>query len=838
MTSPTASNASAASKATELLVKYPSLLEALRNAYMGNYQVILSLLSAIDQGKERKALVDTLIENCDQVVDLREIILEFRLQYSTSGGDEKTRVAWLDRAEQALERYFFLICFASYVEDEDAGTTGRTFADWLIERPEIWNHIRALRGRGGSRLFVFTPVNDLSLLTRVTQPREQQLLPTTHKTAYLKSEGDIYDHSVLGDEWSQYIIANRSGIVLRAGTLLKSDQWQTDSADSREQLPGAVGFRHIPATDLFALGSSHADAVAPIIERVRAIVPHAKKILWINLREEPIVMIASVPYCLRKETMSLRNVKDYSGVSASRLEIFDERLASDVLSELRTFDGKLLVHEELEPGIVRPVWEDVRPDEVQTVGQVMDDAKRNITGVEFRYMRLPITSRSVIQYDDIHSLISTCLRGEYQKDCAVILNDQLGRGRATVISVILNLIIRWIKRFKTTQAGGQPSRNSARLHPQPNHRSSWQLVNSCLRCLPVNGLDVKQQVDDVVDQCGESYNVREVIELLYKKADSAEKENVRKSFIKQCKTSLSIYMELLQFQAYLSDVTPDVATEKCTFQQWMRSQPVFATFEQELHHGNLDILMPIPTLDTLDGPASLDEAEKIVLSRHGSILSSGTIVKSDLFLGLQKQSLPERIDGAANFRDVPLLVPVHGQAPSNRHIYGTGMPTAVGLRNALKRMHAEPGGPRNVVWTSLREEPVLYIAGVPYVLRLADKPITNIEAQGVESSVVESQERKFKEDVLAEIRETGRILLHDEKETHPGSFEVVAIFESVEPQDVMTPRELYEQVKEEGYHVKYQRFCVTDERSPLPTVFEALIHSTEEHLLEKDTDFV
>ena len=71
---------------------------------MGNYQVILSLLSSIDQGRERKNLVDTLIENCDQVINLREVILEARLQYSISGVDEKTRVIWLDRAVQAVSR--------------------------------------------------------------------------------------------------------------------------------------------------------------------------------------------------------------------------------------------------------------------------------------------------------------------------------------------------------------------------------------------------------------------------------------------------------------------------------------------------------------------------------------------------------------------------------------------------------------------------------------------------------------------------------------------------------------------------------------------------------------
>ena len=682
---------------------------------------------------------------------------------------------------------------------------------------------------------MFSPINDLSLLSRVINPHQNTQDPKG-KDVKAKGEVDQYENRVLGDEWSQYTIANRSGIILRAGTLLKSDQWQTDAADSREQIQGAVGFRHIPASTIFALGSSHADSVRPILDRVRSVLNDVKKILWINLREEPIVMINSDPYCLRKESMSLRNLKDYSGVSPSRLEIFDERLASDVIAELRTFDGKLLLHEESDDGYVRPVWEDVRPAEVQTLRQVMEAAKSNVTDVDLQYIRLPITSRSVIEFDDIQSLILICLRGDLEKDTAIILNDQLGRGRSTVISVIMSLIIRWIRRTRA-QGSSLPSR-TPRLRPKPNSRSSWQLVNSCLRCLRHSGLEVKTEVDDVIDQCGESYNIREVIESLYKKADAADNENAKKSYIKQCKTSLKIYLELLQFQGYLAEVDPDAATEKTSFQQWTASQPVFATFEEEIQHGTLEILMPIPTLDTLDGPASLDEAEKFVLSRHGGILSSGTIIKSDLFLGLQKQSLPERIEGASNFREVPLLIPGCREAPAKRRLYGSGMPTAAGLRKALARMEAQPGGSRHVVWTSLREEPVLYVAGIPYVLRLADKPITNIEAQGVENTVVEAQERQFKRDVLNEILETGRILVHDEVETTPGAFEIVPIYETVEEKDVMTPRELYEQVQSEGYNVDYQRFCVTDERSPIPAVFATLIDSTQTHLSERDTDFV
>lgn len=68
--------------------------------------------------------------------------------------------------------------------------------------------------------------------------------------------------------------------------------------------------------------------------------------------------INGAPYCLRREGFSLRNMKgwftvtlsfrlmlinmvqDYGGISASRLEVLEERLRDDVIAELNAFGGR------------------------------------------------------------------------------------------------------------------------------------------------------------------------------------------------------------------------------------------------------------------------------------------------------------------------------------------------------------------------------------------------------------------------------------------------------------------------------------------------------------------
>ena len=46
-----------------------------------------------------------------------------------------------------------------------------------------------------------------------------------------------------------------------------------------------------------------------VLEEIRTEHPTANRIVWIGLREEPVVYVNSEPYCLRREKFSLRNMK-------------------------------------------------------------------------------------------------------------------------------------------------------------------------------------------------------------------------------------------------------------------------------------------------------------------------------------------------------------------------------------------------------------------------------------------------------------------------------------------------------------------------------------------------
>ncbi|KAB5569233.1 hypothetical protein OIU76_007820 [Salix suchowensis] len=147
------------------------------------------------------------------------------------------------------------------------------------------------------------------------------------------------------------------------------------------------------------------------------------------------------------------------------------------------------------------------------------------------------------------------------------------------------------------------------------------------------------------------------------------------------------------------------------------------------------------------------EPERVMKLRGGSVLGKKTILKSDHFPGCQNKRLTPQIDGAPNYRQAESL-PVHGVA----------IPTIEGCRNVIKHIRGRKGGKQaQVLWFNLREEPLVYINGRPFVLRDVERPFSNLEYTGINRSRVEEMEARLKEDILMEAARYGnKILVTDE----------------------------------------------------------------------------
>lgn len=861
----------------EILLSQPSLLEALRKANQGDYGVIRQLAGLLDEGLENKAVVDVAIDCCSQVTNLRETILSHRIKYSTDALDESRSNTHLEKAAKSLEKYFFLVAFASYVNASKTATFQHRFASWLKSRAEIWRGITLIRSKG-RRLYFFDPVSDLSVISRGAAG---ELAASSEKLQSRFGEVSGHGAQVPGDEFAEWVIRNRAGTVLRPFTLLKCDIWRK-FIERNAGLPvrGTVNFRRVPGSNIFATGQPTVEGIRNVISVLQDYYatsngdafPGTPGITWINLREEPLVYVNGKPYCLRQKGMSLRNIKAYSGINWDRLLLLEDRLKSDVLNELTTGEGRLLLHTETADGTVVPIWEESSTSDVDTVQEIMARMENEFKGsLNLTFRRVPMTAEKPPDFSDISELLSIVLKANVDRQ-PIVLNCQLGRGRSTMTAVLILMIDRWLKQHRpvyddaglevigngaagassdakratVSKSEGESPASSvldeavsqlsvANEDTKPSRQPlSYHVINSLLRVIP-QGLEVKRIVDECIDQCASVTNLRDAIEDSRLAAEDTEDEAQRRKRVQSAIHNLRRYFELIVFQSYLSQTKPDLLEAQPSFRAFVLRQPVLNTIAKEFDKIDISTIMPLQKVDASDGVALSDEVQEVVSNRSGSILSAYTMLKSDFFSGILKRGLPERIEGMPNLRGVPMLLTPHiavGAGPSTprtpiyahgREAWGSGMPTVDGLRRGLTRMGASPTGPAKVVWTSLREEPVLYVNGRPHVLRLADQPVTNIEATGVTTEVVEGMEAALKRDMLAEARlRGGRVLLHDETEIREGEFDIIPVWETVKDGDVLTPRDVYELVQREGFKVDYARLAITDEQAPVPAVFSQL----------------
>ena len=221
------------------------------SALLGKYDIILSLLSTLDDGSATKKVVDSIVDHCelskiytcrkrqtdqsvfpigDALVNLRESVLAHRVRYASLALlDERSAAEHRSQALAALQRYFYLVTFGSFVAETPLPTTNSTtqpitFSSWLKQRSEIQNMVSRMNKTG--HFFIFSPVHDLSAIARGGEGADGLAKVSTTSMFRKGRFRDLAGTAdVVGDEWAHQIIRVSSARSLpRTGaTPLTSD---------------------------------------------------------------------------------------------------------------------------------------------------------------------------------------------------------------------------------------------------------------------------------------------------------------------------------------------------------------------------------------------------------------------------------------------------------------------------------------------------------------------------------------------------------------------------------------------------------------------------------------
>jgi len=141
--------------------------EDLKDPYlMGEFEVIKELLEKVPATKEGKILADKMIDVCGTppegtgIQNLRKTIINTKYKYDAAGEDRQS--VWKKMIINFIERYFYLICFATYAKEQGPGGFSKTFVAWMGEQAGLREMINNGKDKlEWSRQVDQTKVNDL-----------------------------------------------------------------------------------------------------------------------------------------------------------------------------------------------------------------------------------------------------------------------------------------------------------------------------------------------------------------------------------------------------------------------------------------------------------------------------------------------------------------------------------------------------------------------------------------------------------------------------------------------------------------------------------------------------
>eukprot|EP00850_Spirogloea_muscicola_P022112 SM000277S10347 [mRNA] locus=s277:33301:42396:- [translate_table: standard] len=557
-----------------------------------------------------------------------------------------------------------------------------------------------------------------------------------------------------------------------------------------------------------------------------------------------VIYINGRPFVLREVERPFSNL-EYTGIDRARVEEMESRLKQDVLDEaarhplllsllIHLYKNKVMVSDELPDGQMVDQWEPIGPDSVQTPLEVYESLQAE--GYKVDYERVPVTDEKSPKERDFDLLVHRL--AQVDVNTRLLFNCQMGRGRTTTGMVVATLI--HLCRTRSLQSppalavahSESPRKSFAAFKDdfwtEEGHQKAveeklrlgeYSVIRSLTRVLQ-GGAESKRIVDAAIDKCSAMQNLREAIlgyrNGIHRQADEKKREAALSNFVEY----LERYYFLICFAVYLHTNPYSLKGQtpiEGGFQAWMKDRPELYSILRRLLRRD-----PMGALDYSSGPYCVISPQKklhvvrgreldmetVVGSRDGGVLGRHTVLKSDHCPGCQNLHLPERVDGAPNFREV-----------AGFPVYGVANPTVEGIREVLARIGAGVGG-RNALWHNMREEPVVYINGKPFVLRELERPFKNmLEYTGIDRGRVEQMEARLKEDVLREAAQyDNTIMVNHESETG----EIYDMWEPVSADSVLTPLEVYQRLQAEGYHVEYERVPITDGKAPKSRDFDVL----------------
>jgi len=754
------------------------------------FEVVRKLLRLLDYGREAKKLADAAIDCCGRVVNIRDRLLQTRIKMEQATTSDK-RSSWLRTTVGLLRQYFLSICISAYVLDVGNWVEkGVNFNKWMAAHDELGKVMETWISQSTNEVHGQLRLNFSSIL-RSFVPLSQNPM-------------DMH-------------ITKRHGTVLGMNMILAEDIRSSGLDEYYGSfLEGAQNFQFEKR-----IGQGCCSVAQPTITGITTIlhllrskaIEGSSKILWVNLREEPVIYVNDIPVVLREKDAPFSRLAEFNvGLTQNKIKSIATRLKEDCLQEASEF-GRLLVHKVTADGnSPRAIW--IKHDElrISTMHEVFEEIRAEHPEA-LEYLNVPCSPEKTIQesnFDRFTELIDEALQG----DSVIVFNSGLGKSRSTAAMILVTLAMVTHQNLELDM--------STTVEDEEQPDTQFRGINQLIRIIR-DGRRIQHMVDSAIRLCGKNYNPIMAIHEGREKWEQTSHPADAETSLQACMSRFHLYANLICYADFLYErahaLQNELGSKIKKFSEWFASKPEIMIWRKNCEANPEDAL-------TLSYFGEGDAHRKIFEYRTkcNNVLVTQTILKMDLWPTLLQTA--RCIKTAGPFA-------IHWRYHSQANVVGLGMPTSEVIHNVLAHVYQQETGHNekalSVKWFNLRGEPIIYVHGLPTVLRDLHDPYENVDYSGMNKKRLEQNEIQLKEDAQKEIREMGTLLIHDEDAT----LNLCAEEHEVHVQDIETCEEAYSRVfgefmKQYDCRLEYRRIPITDEEAPSSATMDYFISEFEQ----------
>ncbi|KAJ8537497.1 hypothetical protein ON010_g13099 [Phytophthora cinnamomi] len=522
----------------------------------GNFAVIREVQTRLKNGREAKRWVDTAIDECATICNIRTVINEYH-DLSNAEAKPAKRSYYLHHAMSFLEKYFYLIVFGEYMiethqkhdgnepaPDADDENTHPSFSKWLQQHPNLF---RLLDDLGGVRY---------------------------------KSDKVLTD------------------------CVLKMDHFFGIARIPFELTTNVPNYRRIANEPIFGTAQCLEQGIIDVVDHLRGEFDRA---IWINLREEAVIYVTGRPFCVRHQNDLMVNV-EYPGIEVDEITAIEQQVKLELQVKVRKDNGLFMYWYEPREMVNDETMEHINPQlDVKTLTEVYEDATQQ-TEFDLRYARIPVSDETAPEEKDLDDMVRLLLpafmnelglllpseqaaaKSVVQKKLktAVICNCQMGRGRTTtaLVCVYMLRVVLEDSASSMLASSAKPSmlkeilgaRTAGHRRQSAAITAEFVVIRKLLKTLD-NGSDCKLLVDYAIDQCEHMQNLRDCISQCRDLAVDRDLPSTKRDFFMlRAVNYLERYFYLVCFASYLLEEREHFF-QRSLFVTWMNERYGSALYE-------------------------------------------------------------------------------------------------------------------------------------------------------------------------------------------------------------------------------------------------------------------